>query len=101
MIETILAIGGGIVLLGNVGAVIYKFISPALNVRKEQEDQSRRLAALEEHEEKDLERLVKLQELSKLQMQILLVMINHMIDGNGIENMKKTRDDVQELLVRM
>lgn len=101
MIETILAVGGGIVLLGNVGAVIYKFISPALNVKKEQEDQSRRLTALEEHEEKDLERLVKLQELSKLQMQTLLVMINHMIDGNGIENMKKTRDDVQELLVRM
>lgn len=92
---------GGIVLLGNVGVVIGKWLAPALNVKKTQEETLKRVEDLEEHEAKDLERLLHLQEMSKLQCQSMICLINHMIDGNGIENMKQTRDEIQTLLIKM
>ena len=92
---------GGIVLLGNVGAVIYKFVSPALHVKKVQEEQSARLDELEKHEKSDLEKLEHLQQMSKLQCKSMICLLNHMIDGNGIEQMKSTRDDMQDLMIKM
>ena len=75
MIETILAWGGGIVLIGNVGAVIYKIIKPSIDIRKE-------VDRLERHDKQDLEKIQNLEELNKAQCKMLLAMIDHMIDGN-------------------
>lgn len=92
---------GGIVLLGNVGVVIGRWLAPALTVKKTTEELAKKVDALETHEAKDLERLLHLQEMSKLQCQSMICLINHMIDGNGIENMKQTRDDIQNLLIKL
>lgn len=97
----LVGIFGGIVLIGNVSAVIGRWLAPALNIKKTTEDLAKKVEALEEHEAKDLERLEHLQEMSKLQCQSMICLINHMIDGNGIENMKQTRDDIQNLLIKL
>ena len=91
MIETFLAIGGAIVLAGNVGAVIVKVIRPFTDMKKKVED-------LERHEKKDFKEIQELHELNTMQCKMLLVMIDHMIDGNHVETMKKTREQIIDLL---
>ena len=90
MIETILAWGGGIVLIGNVGAVIYKIIKPSIDIRKE-------VDRLERHDKQDLEKIQNLEELNKAQCKMLLAMMDHMIDGNHVDKMKETRERIIEL----
>lgn len=87
----IIAILGYIVLIGNVGAVIYKVIKPAIQMQD-------RVEELERHDKADYARIQKLEELSKAQCKMLLVMIDHMIDGNNVDKMKKTRDQIIEIM---
>ena len=94
MIETILAWGGGIVLIGNVGAVIYKIIKPSIDIRKE-------VDRLERHDKQDLEKIQNLEELNKAQCKMLLAMIDHMIDGNHVDKMKETRGDCEKKSVNL
>lgn len=89
MIEQILAVCGGISIIGGAGAVIYKIIYPALQF-------SQRVEQLEEHSENDYQRLKGLEEMQKQQSKCLAAMLNHQITGNGIENMKKIRDELLE-----
>ena len=92
MIEQILAVCGGISIIGGAGAVIYKIIYPALQF-------SQRVEQLEEHSENDYQRLKGLEEMQKQQSKCLAAMLNHQITGNGIENMKKIRDELLESII--
>lgn len=92
MIEQILAVCGGISIIGGAGAVIYKIIYPALQF-------SQRVEQLEEHSENDYQRLKGLEEMQKQQSKCLAAMLNHHITGNGIENMKKIRDELLESII--
>lgn len=89
-----LAIAGGIVLIGNAAALIYKWLRPAYQL-------TQRVKALEEHDRKDYEMIESLRDLSKAQCSALLSIINHMIDGNNKEDMKKTREQIAEILISM
>lgn len=44
-------------------------------------------------------RLKEVEESNKMILQCLLVIINHDITGNGIENLKTTRDKLQQYLI--
>lgn len=89
--QELLAWGGAIVLIGNVGAVIYKVIKPSLDIRN-------RVAELEWHDKKDFETIKSLQAMSKAQVKMLLVMIDHMIDGNHVDKMRETREQIIEIM---
>ena len=91
--ETFLAVGGAIVLMGNVGAVIHKIIKPSLDMRY-------RVGELEKHDKADFERIKAMESLNKAQCKMLLVMIDHMIDGNHVETMKDTRNQIIEMMAR-
>ena len=47
----------------------------------------------------DDKRLKEYEESNRMILQCLLVIINHEITGNGIENLKHARDDLQEYLI--
>ena len=47
----------------------------------------------------DNKRLKEYEESNRMIFQCLLVIINHEITGNGIENLKRARDDLQEYLI--
>lgn len=100
-LSTLAGVLGGIVLLGNVGVVIGRWIKPAMDVKKTQEDNIRRIEELEKHEAKDLEKLDTLVDMCKANCLSNVSILNHMIDGNGVERMKKTRDDINELLIKL
>lgn len=90
-IQTLLALGGGIVMIGSVGNVLYKAFHPAVQVKRDVEE-------LQEHDRKDYESIQHLDKVNRAQCDCLLSIINHMIDGNGIAEMKKTRDKITKML---
>ena len=65
---------------------------PSADLKKEVDEHSRLL-------ESDNKRLKEVEESNRLILQSLLVIVNHEISGNGIDGMKKTRDELQEYLV--
>ena len=48
---------------------------------------------------KELKKPKEYEESNRMILQCLLVIINHEITGNGIENLKHARDDLQEYLI--
>lgn len=59
-------------------------------------------AKVEKHDQildTDNQRLKKIEASNQMILRSMLVIINHEITGNGIENMKTTRDDLQEYLI--
>ena len=75
---------------------VYKIIKelrkPSDALKQKVDDHTRMLAS-------DNRRLKEVEESNRLILQSLLVIVNHEISGNGIEGMKKTRDELQEYLV--
>lgn len=92
IIQTILSICGGISIIGGAGAIICKVLRPAFKI-------SKRVKKLEEYNDLDYKRLKALEEMQKQQSKCLAAMLNHQITGNGIENMKRIRDDLLESII--
>ena len=99
--QLIAGILGAIVLVGNAGAVIHKWIKPALGVKNDVKTLKEEVAEIREHEKNDYEAIKKQTEMNKLQCQAMVCLLNHMIDGNGVAKMKETRDNMLEMLVKM
>ena len=71
----------------------------AVAIRKPSEDSKQKVESHEEKLNKDKQRLDDIEQSNKLILNSMLVIINHEITGNGIENMKKARDELQEYLI--
>lgn len=91
-VQTLLSICGAISIVGGAGAIIIKVVAPAFKL-------SKRVTQLEVYNEKDYKRLQSLEEMQKQQSKCLAAMLNHTITGNGIENMKKIRDELLENII--
>lgn len=55
-----------------------------------------------EHDErlkKDHERLTELEEANRIQMRALMAMLHHEIDGNSVDGLKKSYDEIQQYLI--
>lgn len=91
--EKVLAICGGISIVGGAGAWIFKVMRPAFKLEK-------RVTKLEEKADKDYQLLNNLLQGNKTQNRLLLSLINHQIDGNGIERMKELREELQDEILK-
>ena len=91
-INLVISICGIIGGLGTAGAVIWRVIKPALQLKDRVNDIERKLG-------NDFAMLNELAQLNHTQSLALVAMINHMIDGNSIDALKKTRDQMQRDLL--
>ncbi len=91
-IQSVLSICGAVSILGGAGAVIIKVIRPAFKL-------SERVTQLEKYNQEDYKRLKSLEEMQKQQSKCLAAMLNHQITGNGIEPMKKIRDELLKSII--
>lgn len=91
-IQQILSICGAISIVGGAGAIVVKVIKPAFMLTK-------RVSQLEVYNEKDYKSIKALEEMQKQQSKCLAAMLNHQITGNGIETMKKIRDELLESII--
>lgn len=92
-VQTILAICGGISVVGGAAAVIHKWISPAIKL-------SDRVATLEQHDKRDYEAMQEIKERDSLIMETLVTMLNNQISGRNEEQLKKTRDKLISYLAQ-
>lgn len=88
----VLSICGAVSIVGGAGAVVIKVIKPVFRLTK-------RVEKLEELSDKDYKRLLALEEMQKQQSKSLAALLNHQITGNGIESMKKIRDELLESII--
>lgn len=92
-LEWILAVAGGITVLGSAGAVLAKLISPARRL-------TRRVIELEKSGEKSLETIADIQEMNRLLCEGLLSMLENTITGNSVDKIKDMRTKIQNYLIR-
>ena len=91
-LQQILSICGAVSIVGGAGAIIVKVIKPAFVLTK-------RVSQLEVYNDKDYNKLQSLEEMQKQQSKCLAAMLNHQITGNGIDEMKKIRDELLENII--
>ena len=60
---------------------------------------TKRVSQLEVYNDKDYKKLQSLEEMQKQQSKCLAAMLNHQITGNGIDEMKKIRDELLENII--
>lgn len=96
----IAAILAGIVLITNAAVALYKWVAPAIKAKKTMEEHEERLKKIEEHEKQDLETLKEIKVYQRSQTKAVLSIVNHMLDGNGVEKLKESREDLTELLLK-
>ena len=97
--QMLMAIGGGIVLLGNVASVLWKIISPGIKLKDTVGKNKEAIERLKRHEQNDFKALEEICNMNRTQCIVMMQMLNHMIDGNHVEKMKETRKKLQDLLV--
>lgn len=82
-----LTLCGWITVIGGAGAFVFKIIAPAFRIES-------RVTKIEKKQIKDFERLESIEMMQKQQNKAMAALLNHMIDGNGIEKMKVIRDEL-------
>lgn len=92
--QTVTGILGLIVLLGNVGAVIGKWLHPIIKKSKKIDELEERTSRVEQCLHRDNEELKEIKGMVLDIDRMLLALLNHSIDGNGIEKMKILRNKV-------
>lgn len=86
-INTILAVCGGISIIGGACAVIWKWVKPAVNFKD-------RIERLEEKSDNDYEAIQRIEDMQAAMCQALIAIMDHDITGNHVEGLKKTKADL-------
>lgn len=89
--ETILAVAGGVVVLGNCIKTLAAWLAPAKKLTETVADHGRKLA-------NDDKRLDQLETDNQMILKSLFALVNHDIDGNGIDRLKATREELQDYI---
>lgn len=96
--KDLLAVAGVILIIYQVGIAMFKITTPAVSLKKEIEKHGDRLDDMDVYFKNDLERFKAINATLNGLLQANVSMMNHMIDGNNTERMKKTRDDLVSLM---
>ena len=91
--QLLLSLCGGISVVGGAAAILWRWLKPVLGVQT-------RVAEIERKLSHDFDAIHSLAALNQTQNLALLAMINHMIDGNSIDALKKTHDRMQRELLQ-
>ena len=90
--DIILRICGAILVIGGALAVIKKWITPAVKLNK-------RVIDIEKRQDKDFKTLTEVKELNGLLCRGMICLIEHEVTGNGINDLKKVKVDMQDYLI--
>ncbi len=99
--ETIAAVAGGIVLIGNVCTLIYKWIRPAIQLKETVQELERRSVNDYKVLQGVKEAIEHNEKVNRMQLLTMMQMINHDIDGNNIEKLKATREHILAMLAEI
>jgi hypothetical protein len=92
IVEAVLAVCGGISIIGGAALLIAKGIKPALAV-------SKRLETVERHVEEDYRRMEKMEQAIRALCGGVMALLCHAADNNSTGVMKEARDELQDYLI--
>ncbi len=97
--QWILTVCGAISTIGGTAALIYKWIKPI-------RDHAKRVETLERQNRRDMERFeaisVQLEQARQANQAVykaLMSIMNHMVDGNSVENLKAARKELSKFII--
>lgn len=93
--DTILAGFGALAIIGGGVKIIIQTFSPFRNLKDRVAKCEVRLDKHDEFLSNDKTALTELKNLSKENLKVNIALLNHFIEGNGIDKMKVLRDDIQ------
>lgn len=88
----LLEVFGAVITVGAAAAVIWKIIKPFKQALEKIAEHEKRLNSGEE-------RFEEISQAGKMQCRCLLVLIDHEITGNSVENLKSMKRELQNFLV--
>ena len=91
-VELILALAGGIGIIGGASAIIWRWIRPAIKL-------GRRMETLETHSETDYKRLDRIEHLIGDIGTAELALLSHAEYGNQSGELRQARERLQEALI--
>ena len=102
-VETLLAVCGGISIVGAAIAVIARWLSPVRKYMKGmkamQEQQERDQENNEKRFKNDLEAIRGMQETEKLILRALIILLDHQVTGNGVDSLKTMKKEIETFLI--
>lgn len=90
-INTILAICGGISIIGGAAAIVWKLILPAVKMKG-------RVEQLERNAKKNYEAIEEVRTMQAGMCQALIAIMDHQITGNHVDGLKKTKSDLIKMI---
>ena len=90
--QTTLAFCGGVAVIAGAVKIIWSTFSPLRELKKRLDEHN---AILEKHNN----RLKSIDDGQKMQCHALMCIMQHMIDGNDINNLKKVRNEINTYLI--
>lgn len=97
--STILAFFGAVSVIAGGVKVITQMLSPFKKLSDRIDECERRLEKHDGLFANDKKALDKLQENDKSNTKVIIVLLNHFIDGNGIQKMKELREEIQDRIL--
>lgn len=95
-LKVLVVIAAGVGTLGGAISVVERFSEKAKNSRMKMSEQ---VNAHEQRLARDHKRLSELETSDRLIMRGVMQLMSHEIDGNHTEQLKKTRDDMEQYLI--
>jgi disulfide oxidoreductase YuzD len=97
-LDTFLKFCGIIGIIATAAKGIVYFLTPYRETKKKIDEHEKRLNDHDTYLKNDKEKLESLTKLSKDSLRLQLAVVNHAIDGNGIERLRQVREDIQDEL---
>ena len=98
LIDRLLAACGAISIFGGAFIVIRRWLNPAFKFRKRVDDLEKKQKAQEMCNEGTNKLLEEIVNTNKLLCRSMIVLLDHSITGNGIENIKQVKSDLLNYL---
>ncbi len=89
--EKLLVLAAAIVLLGNMIKTLSGWINPLKSIVDKVDDHETKL-------KNDDRRITQQDNDMQMMLKCMFVLMNHDIDGNGVDKLKATRDELQEYI---
>lgn len=93
ILELVLAVAGGISIVGSASLVIAKVFAPAFKLNS-------RVKTLEEDDKKGFDAMEEIKNTNRLLCEGILSILENTITGNSVDNLKVVKAKIQDFLIR-
>lgn len=97
--QTMLALFGALAVIAGGIKVIIQLFSPFKNLKKRVTSCEKRLDEHDAYLKNDKAAIMEIKSLSRENLRVNIALLNHFIDGNGVEKMKIIREELEDNLL--